>query len=331
MLLEENATRLNPSRLAACSACLDGQLIEGHNGQPSVGQAVLLWLRCQHKPMKSAAVPHYTPSPRPTYDAPTLISRSSVRRHIWGDAESGLVADWLYASTNKLHVILFGLAAGKAFRHSPAYRTVFGADEVLYVLSGSMLATNPETGEVVSCERGESIFFRRDTWHHVFARGSEPLRVLEFFAPPPSTGTSGAYAAQRPYLEAPSYARDELLGALFEQSPKATLRRIGRESRSLRIEGQIVLGLIVSTEHLTVAELEVDAGAQGVATQHGGDAMVVGVEGELMIRTVWQDAAATFELSERDAVFLPEGSVYEVLSFGASSRALLGVAPRYKR
>src|ERR1700738_701958 len=126
----------------------------------------------------------YKPSPRPTYEVPTLIRRSDGKRHVWGDQESGLVADWLYASTDKLHVLLFGLAPGKWFKHSPAFRTVFGADEVLYVLSGAMLATNPETGEIVSCNAGESLFFRKGTWHHVRAEGSEPLRVIEFFAPP---------------------------------------------------------------------------------------------------------------------------------------------------
>ena len=88
--------------------------------------------------------------------------------------------------------IEFGLAPGCWFKHSPAFRTVFAADEVLYVLQGAMLACNPQTGEVVECLAGESLFFRRDTWHHVRAQGAEPLRVLEFFAPPPSQGTSGA-------------------------------------------------------------------------------------------------------------------------------------------
>ena len=89
---------------------------------------------------------------------------------------------------------------------------MFAADEVLYVLQGAMLACNPQTGEVVECLAGESLFFRKDTWHHVRAQGAEPLRVLEFFAPPPSQGTSGTYAMKQEYLETPVYRRDELLG-----------------------------------------------------------------------------------------------------------------------
>jgi mannose-6-phosphate isomerase-like protein (cupin superfamily) len=271
----------------------------------------------------------YSPSPRPTYDAPTLVRRSSIKHHVWGDQQSGLVGDWLYASTDKLHVLEFRLAPGCWFKHSKAFRTVFAADEVLYVLGGAMLACNPQTGEVVECLAGESLFFRKDTWHHVRAQGAEPLRVLEFFSPPPSQGTSGAYAMTRDYLETPVYRRNELLGNCIGATKPATLHWIGTRERSLRLEGEIAVGLIVSTEHLTVAELQVPAGAAGERTAHGGDAMLVGLSGELMVRTYWKSESATFELGPRDAVFVPENGQYEVLSFAGPATALLGVAPRY--
>ncbi len=251
-----------------------------------------------------------------------------MRRHIWGDVESRRVADWLYASTDKLHVLLFGLAAGKWFKHSPAYRTVFGADEVLFVLGGSMLASNPQTGEVLSCESGDSLFFRRDTWHHVYAQGSEPLRVLEFFAPPPATGTSGAYAAQRPYLDTTRYTRDDLLGGL-KSPPATTLHRVTRDAYTLRMEGELVVGIIASTEHLTVAHIAVPAGAEGGVTRHAGDALIFALDGELMIRTTWQNESNTVEMGPRDAVFLPQGSSYEILNFAGPANALLGTAPGY--
>jgi mannose-6-phosphate isomerase-like protein (cupin superfamily) len=206
---------------------------------------------------------------------------------------------------------------------------VFRADEVLYVLSGSMLASNPESGEVLSIEAGESLFFQKDTWHHVRAQGNEPLRVLEFFAPPPSQGTSGPYAATRPYVDAPRYARDELIGDLFRASASSTLHRIERRNHSIRLEGDIAIGLIASTPQLTVAELEVPAGAVGQRTSHGGDAMVFGLNGELMIRTFWNGASVTFEIGPHDAVFVPHRAEYEVISFSSAAKALLGVAPAY--
>jgi mannose-6-phosphate isomerase-like protein (cupin superfamily) len=108
----------------------------------------------------------YRPSPRPTFDGPAAIPYASVTRHIWGDPEAGEVADWIYASTERVHALVFGLAPGAWFRHSPEFRTIFGADELLYVLRGTMVIANPETGEVLRVPRGGSAFFRADTWHH---------------------------------------------------------------------------------------------------------------------------------------------------------------------
>ncbi len=133
--------------------------------------------------------------------------------HTWGDEEAGFVEDWIYVSSQLIHAIVFGLPPGGAFRHSDSFRTVFAADELLHVLQGTLVLANPETGEVVRAEPGESVFFRRDTWHHGFSYGDEPLRVLEFFAPPPATGTSGAYARTRPYLEESRYAFDGVVGS----------------------------------------------------------------------------------------------------------------------
>jgi quercetin dioxygenase-like cupin family protein len=192
-----------------------------------------------------------------------------------------------------------------------------------------MLAANPEKGEVLLCEQGDSLFFRRDTWHHAFAHGPDPLRVIEFFAPPPSAGMSGTYAAKRPYLEESRYARDEILGNLAGPEPLQSLQRFAPHERSWRREGDLAVGLIASTEQLTVAEIRADPGAQGALSSHGGDAVIFGTEGELMVRTFWKNSSMTFEIKPHDAVFVPRGASYEVLNFGASAKALLGVAPRF--
>ncbi|HKA97094.1 MAG TPA: cupin domain-containing protein, partial [Streptosporangiaceae bacterium] len=126
----------------------------------------------------------YSPSPRPAFDHATALRRAEVTRHFWGDAESGEVLDWIYVSSGLIHQIVFGVPAGSSFRHSDAFRTIFAADEVLYVLSGAMVLANPATGEAHRVDTGESAFFRRDTWHHAHSVGTGPLRVLEIFAPP---------------------------------------------------------------------------------------------------------------------------------------------------
>jgi mannose-6-phosphate isomerase-like protein (cupin superfamily) len=273
----------------------------------------------------------YRPSPRPQFDGPALIRHADVTRHVWGDFESGEVFDWIYGSTDKIHTLVFGLAPGGAFRHSAEFRTVFGADEVLHVLSGEMVIANPETGEVLRVPAGESVFFGPNTWHHVFAHGTEPLRVLEFLAPPPSAGTTGAYARSRPLVSEIRYGDNRVLGSLAGTRPSAgTLVWIRAQDIVYRLAGEALLGLVASTEHLTVASLSLPVGAASTVHAHDGDEIVYVVSGTLCVRTFTGERTHVFELTARDAAFVPAGSRHEYRNFGAEPvEAMLGVAPRF--
>ncbi|MEZ4659678.1 MAG: cupin domain-containing protein [Caldilineaceae bacterium] len=196
-----------------------------------------------------------------------------MTRHLWGDPVAGTVADWIYVSSDKIHQLVYGLGPGGAFRHSDEFRTIFGADLVYYVLSGVMVIANPQTGEVQRVQPGEAAFFRRDTWHHVLNYSGEPLRVLEFFAPPPSQGASGAYARQQPLLTETRYLCEEAVGRWpmerREIEAAATLHVV-READLLwqLIPGEpheTLVGLLVSTEHLTVGKMTPARSAHPVA------------------------------------------------------------------
>lgn len=275
----------------------------------------------------------YEPSPRPTFGRPTALPLSDVVRHTWGDTSTGLVDDWIYVSSGLLHTIVFGMEPGSCFRHSEDFRTIFGADEVLHVLQGTFVAANPETGEVLRLEPGESLFFRKDTWHHGFSYGAEPLRVLEFFAPPPSTGTSGPYARTRPYLpeERWSYGDDDLLGALpGAGAPAGTMRVIRQQDRSHRLEGDALVGVVASTEHLTVATVRLVPGATSSRVTRGGDTLVFVESGALVVVSEWEGEAETFRLGPWDAAYLPVGSSYRLEGSGEGPvDAIVGVAPAY--
>jgi quercetin dioxygenase-like cupin family protein len=273
------------------------------------------------------------PSPRPTFDRPTLIRRADVTRHVWGDEEAGEVLDWIYASTDRIHVLVFGLPPGGAFRHSHDYRTVFAADELLHVLEGTLVIADPEHGEVQRVATGESVHFRRDTWHHAFALGPRPLRVLELFAPPPAAGASSAYAREQPYLATSRYADDGALGAWPPAAPPARpprLRVLGPGDVLWRRDLGVLCGVLVSTEHLTVATMELGAGEHAAPHGHGGDAVVMALDGGLWVRAWFDDAVHVFELGAEDACFLPAGSRHEYRNGGAGTvRALIGAAPRW--
>jgi quercetin dioxygenase-like cupin family protein len=273
----------------------------------------------------------YSASPRPQFDGPAAIPYRDVTRHIWGEPEAGEVADWIYASTGLVHALVFGLPPGGAFRHSPSYRTIFRADEVLTVLEGTMLLANPETGEVLRVERGDSAFFRRDTWHHAFAHGPEPLRVLELFAPPPATGSSGAYSRTVPYLESSRYRDDTVLGAVpGAPRPDRTLHLRRAADAHWRLEGDGLVGILASTSELTVASLSLGPGGLVPAHAHAGDEVLYVTSGTLHVRAWHGERVHVFELDPGDAAYLPQGARHEYRSYGAApAEAIVGVAPSW--
>jgi quercetin dioxygenase-like cupin family protein len=291
-----------------------------------------------HEPQHAASRPteEGTPpsSPRPTFDRPTLIRRADVTRHVWGDRESGEVVDWIYASTDRLHALVFGLPPGGAFRHSNDFRTVFAADELLHVLEGTLVIADPEHGEVQRVGGGESVHFRRDTWHHAFALGPSPLRVLELFAPPPAAGASSAYAREQPFLASSRYADDGALGAWPPAAPPARpprLRVLRPEDVLWRRDLGVLCGILVSTEHLTVARLELGPGEQSAPHGHGGDAMLMALDGGLWVRAWYDGAVHVLELGPEDACFLPVGGRHEYRNpGGATVHAIVGAAPRWR-
>jgi quercetin dioxygenase-like cupin family protein len=276
-------------------------------------------------------------SPRPTFDGPAHIPVESVTRHLWGDTISGEVADWIYVSSNKVHQIIFGLPPGGAFRHSEDYRTIFAADEVLYVLSGVMVLCNPATGEVHRVNPGEAAFFRRDTWHHAFNYSAEPLRVLEMFAPPPAQGTSSAYARSQPNLTHSRYSLEQWMGRWPLAQPEAerefSLRVLRAADVLWRLEGaqqQMLVGILAATEHLTVGQVQLLAGRQSDVHCHAGDESLYLLEGTLNVRVPDNGGQRWFELKPGDGFYVPEGVPHQYYNItDRPANFLFAVAPGY--
>jgi len=276
-------------------------------------------------------------SPRPTFDRPTHIPYEQVTRHVWGDETSGEVIDWIYVSSSKIHQLVFSMPSGGQFRHSDNHRTIFAADELYYVLSGTFVMTNPETGEVHRVNAGESAFFRRDTWHHGFNCGTEPLRVLEFFAPPPSQGTSSAYAKTKPNLTEPRYTQDQWVGkwpvAKTEAENKFSMKVLRDADVLWRMEGvkkQTLTGLLISTEQLTVGKTSLLPGQQTEVEVHGGDESLYMLEGSLALSVETPDASPWYELKPGDGFYLPQGTHHQYRNISDKSATLLfGIAPSY--
>ena len=271
-------------------------------------------------------------SPRPTYVGAAAIPYSGVARYLWGDEESGEVSDWIYASTDLIHMLVYALPPGGRCLHSDAHRTVFGADVTYFVLGGVLALANPESGEVQVAKPGEAILFRRDTWHHIFSHSTEQLRVLEFFAPPPSTGASRKYAQTRPPLDEVRHANDEILGSWPLERPEPTLHH-RRESDFLwRKDGDALVGIVVSTEHLTVGTLSLLPGQRGEIEQHGGDKCLYVLDGVLNVRSWGSGGEDWVELHPGDGYYCPLGTPHRTYNYGTTvAKAVFGVAPQWRQ
>jgi len=289
----------------------------------------------------------YQPSPRPTFDGPAPIPYEQVTRHLWGDDAAGRVADWIYVSSNDIHQLVFGLPAGGWFRHSDQFRTIFAADELLYVVQGMMAIANPETGEVHRVRTGEAAFFRQDTWHHCYSYGPEPLRVLEIFAPPPSQGTSGAYAQTQPLLTEFKYGEDQYLGrwpqAAAEASAARTITVLREEDALWQLEGPdlldltasphlpVMIGILASTEQLTAGFIDLLPGQRSAVQRHDGEESLYVLEGMVNVYLPEQEGPSWFELKPGDGFYLPRGAAHQYHNIhGDPARLIFGVAPNYQ-
>src|SRR5262249_5448883 len=160
---------------------------------------------------------------------------------------------------------------------------------------------------------------------------------LEFFAPPPSQGTSGAYARQQPLLETSSYAQDRWLGRwpvwAAEEAGGRTIHPIRTHDIVWRLEGDahpLLAGILVSTEHLTVGRIDLLPGQHSDVEYHGGDEGVYVLSGSVLIRTLGESGTSSFELVERDGGYLPLGTPHQYYNVGHTSASLLaGIAPSY--
>ncbi len=274
----------------------------------------------------------------PSFSGPTHIRYEAATRLLWGESDrTGWVPDWLYVSNDKIHQLMFAMPSGGFFRHSERLPIIYGADEVFCILSGVLVLSNPETGEVHRANAGEAIFFRRDTWHHGFSYGTEPVRVLELFAPPPATGTGPEYALTKPNLTTVKYKQDQWLGRWplsQTQAQTGFTMRVLREADTLwRLEGenqQALIGIWASTEYLTVGKIFLLPGHKSPVHSHGGDESLSLVEGTLSVHLPENRGDDWFELKPADGFYIPEGVGHQYFNFSDRPVTLIfGVAHNY--
>ncbi len=100
-----------------------------------------------------------------------------------------------------------------------------------------------------------------------------------------------------------------------------------------RLEGhdrQVLVAILVSTEHLTVGKINLLPGQRTDVQTHGGDESLYLLEGTLNVRVPENNGQRWFELKPGDGFFLPEGAPHQYYNISDRPVTLIfGVAPRY--
>ena len=218
-------------------------------------------------------------------------------------------------------------------RHSPDHRTVFGADELLYVLEGRDGDRQPRDGRgAATYEAGESVFLPTATPGTTRSRtATTQLRVLELFAPPPATGSSGAYSRTQPYLDGRSLRRRQ---SAARGSSQSTAQPTGHDAaRSLERRDAVWrrdLGVLVgpAREHRGTSRpglLEVDPGQSGrAALRMRGDESSMSPQGGRSTcapGTAREVPRVRAPSSEDDAWLVPSGCEHEYRNYGGTTCA----------
>jgi mannose-6-phosphate isomerase-like protein (cupin superfamily) len=269
-------------------------------------------------------------------EQPVLVPYDACRRRLWGDPEAGILSDWFYARSLRVNVNIFSIPGAGFAKQSAQNKCVFGADEVFYVLEGTLVINNPETGETYRVNRGEAAFFRKDTYNYAFNHGLESLRGLEFFHPTPDSGAGRDYVTSKAPLEKVRYGRDELIGcwpmAREQARDEATIWVIGERDYLWRLEGEaspLLTGLLISTEHSTIGKHYVVPAQRTDELVCGGDKVLFVEEGALHVE--FPESRDWFELGRYDGIVIPEGLAHRYYNESGSTeaKALFVVAPGY--
>jgi quercetin dioxygenase-like cupin family protein len=269
-----------------------------------------------------------------SYDRATLIKAHETPRFLWGDEKARYVSDWIYGSSPKIHMMSFEMSVGARFGNSPDFKTYYNCAETYHCLKGEFTFHCPETGEVHVLRKGDTLYFPPNTWHWGYNFGSETSHILECLTPRTLEAVE-AYAAKQPWLDNIKLGPRAALGKfppvkMAAAGQRATLVRPGEyvyeivgETRPMRV------GLVCSTEKLTVGIIDLHAGQECEWISHKGDKVIYSLEGRSNIYLP-DESPNWWELNPGDAAFIPGGVRHAFFNTSdGTSKVIFGVAPDY--
>ena len=263
---------------------------------------------------------------------PTLIPGRTALRFLWGDEQAGFVSDWIYGSSQKIHLMAFSLSVGQKFVNSPDLKTYYNAAETYFCLKGEFTFHCPETGEVQVLRKGDTLYIPPRTWHFGYNFGTEECRVLESLSPPVPEAVDEFAAAQQPLADVNVIQR-EALGKLVGRhtAPATRTALIPSDEYFWHLEGKdnlLRVGLAVATDLLTTGFIELHPGQRSDILRHPGDKVIFVTQGVLNIR-IW-NTEDWWELGPEDTCFIPADCEHSLFNCADERvKLLFSAAPSY--
>jgi len=240
----------------------------------------------------------------------------------------GEVADAWYASTDAVHMLVYSLPAGGWFGSTDDVRTVFDADQLYYVLDGTLALANPATGEVRVVETGEAAHVGPGTWTHGVVVGDAPLRVLELVAPGLESEQAVSYTRAQPPLGHPTYVRGNELRrrwpmARRDDNASATIVHLRESDLLWRLDGaeRVLVGTWISTDRSAVDTVRLRPGQRMDVATLRKETCVFVLDGPVGVLA--EGEQPRLELHARDGLHLPAGCTHRFHGVsGAEARFL---------
>jgi quercetin dioxygenase-like cupin family protein len=264
----------------------------------------------------------------------TLIKAADVPRFLWGDQKAGYVSDWIYGSSPQIHMMSFEMPIGARFGNSPDFKTYYNCTETYHCLKGEFTFHCPESGEVHVLRKGDTLYFPPNTWHWGYNFGSETSHILECLTPRAEEAVE-AYAVKQPWLTDIRYGQRELMGHYRpgdgRGNHRATVARAGDYLYEIVGERQPMrVGLVCSTDMLTVGIVELYAGQESEIIDHPGDKVIYCLEGRANVYLP-DESPNWWELRLGDSGFIPGGIQHAFFNTSDDvAKFIFGVAPSYR-
>lgn len=282
--------------------------------------------------------------PRVFGQTPELVRRCEATRSLWGDEESGQIADLFYGHGERLSGVVFSLGPGHRVGASEKWKPVPMNYEhrFFFVIQGTLATHDPETGDVAVAGPGEAITWRGGQFHFAYNVGQDEVVALDWFAPVerPADVPEAAWSEAKRSLNSWKGGRYDLLESWPDRRAAEVDRGVNAgvmTTVSARTALQIMHGtrrpqlmsILASSPHLTVGMFTLRAGNHTEAEQHPGDEVIFATTGRLNVHL--PETRGWFELQPLDCLFIPGGTPHEYWSYGDETvQAVFGVAPAYR-